>query len=387
MIDRKIFGLLLLVGLILIGCSTKDYFGELSEKEILQFNLEGQTGNTIFKNDTLINITVSEEVYLLNLSNLSATNIKVSDYATVSPTVGEKQDFSKPVAYTVTAEDGSKKTYYVIVQQRGGTGEIQLPNSSFENWHDAEFGTTQYIDIGVDKDTKTWATGNQGAAFAIGLGAEAELPSQPYERSQDEIAAKLTTQDMGALAAAFGGKGIAAGNLFTGRFEIGNVTNAHPVFGTPYTETPIAFKIDYKYSPAEGLLNGKRRPVEGKDAADMYVILEKREGNKAIRLGSGWLRVTEAQEEWTTEVIDIKYAKNGQAPEEVSEHARYVLKYGHDGDTSVSDPGLMPEATWGDISKDKPTHIIAVFSSSYLGDYFIGAPGSTLWVDNFELIY
>ena len=386
MINKNIIGFLFLIGLIITGCSTKDYFGELSEKEMLQFNLEGQTGNTIFKDDTLINITVPEEVYLFNLSSLSATHIKISDYATVSPTVGEKQDFSKPVAYTVTAEDGSKKTYYVIVQ-RGGSGEIQLPNSGFEFWHDAEFGTTRYIDIGVDKDNKTWATGNQGAAFAIGLGAEAELPSQPYERNNGKTAAKLSTQDMGALAATFGGKGIAAGNLFTGRFEIGTVTNAHPVFGTPYTETPVAFKIDYKYTPAEGLMNGKRQPIEGKDAADIYVILEKREGENAIRLGAGWLRVSETQEEWKTEEVDIKYARNNRAPEDVSEYAKYVLKYGHDGDTSVSDPGLMPEATWGDITTDKPTHIIAVFSSSYLGDYFIGAPGSTLLVDNFELIY
>lgn len=384
--NNNIISFLFLIGLIITGCSTRDYFGQLSEKEILQFNLEGQTGNTIFKDDSLINITVPEEVYLFNLSSLSATHIKVSDYATVSPSVGEKQDFSEPVLYTVTAEDGSKKVYYVIVQP-GGKGEIQLPNNSFEFWHDAEYGTTKYIDIGVDKDSKTWATGNQGAAFAIGLGANAELPSQPYERSNGETAAKLTTQDMGALAASFGGKGVAAGNMFAGRFEIGTVTNAHPVFGIPYTQTPIAFKIDYKYTPTEGLKNGKRESIEGEDAADMYVILEKRDGENVKRLGAGWLRVGEAQEEWKTQQVDIKYARNGQTPADVSEYAKYVLKYGHDGDTSVSDPGLMPEATWGDIKTDKPTHIIVVFSSSYLGDYFIGAPGSKLLVDNFELIY
>lgn len=183
------------------------------------------------------------------------------------------------------------------------------------------------------------------------------------------------------------GKGIAAGNIFTGSFDIGNTVNARPVFGIPYTQMPKAFRIDYKYAPAEGLMDGKRKPIDGEDAADMYVILEKREGENVKRLGAGWLRVSEKQEEWKTQQVDIKYARNGQAPEDVSENAKYVLKYGHDGDTSVSDPGLMPEATWGDVSKDKPTHIIAVFSSSYLGDYFIGAPGSTLWVDNFELIY
>jgi ferredoxin len=41
----------------------------------------------------------------------------------------------------------------------------------------------------------------------------------------------------------------------------------------------------------------------------------------------------------------------------------------------------------GDISKEDPTHILVTFTSSYQGDYFIGAPGSKLLVDNFKLIY
>ena len=383
--NKKIIGFLFLIGLIITGCSTRDYFGQLSDKEILLFQLEGQTGATKIDGETIY-VKVTDDIYLTSLSSLSASNIKVSDYATFSPAIGEKQDFTKPVLYTVTAEDGSQKIYSVIVQ-RGGSSQVQLPNSSFEFWHNAEYGETRYIDIGVDKDNKTWATGNQGAAFAIALGSQAVLPSLPYDRDNGETAAMLETQNMGGLAADFGGKGIAAGNLFAGRFEIGTVTNAHPVFGTPYTQTPTAFKVDYKYTPAEGLIDGKLNPVDGDDAMDMYLILEKREGDKVKRLGVGWYRSAETQEEWKTEEVAIKYASNGFAPEGIEEYAKHVLKYGHDGDTSASDPNQMPEATWGDIATDKPTHILVVFTSSYLGDYFIGAPGSKLIVDNFELIY
>lgn len=191
---------------------------------------------------------------------------------------------------------------------------------------------------------------------------------------------------MGALAAAFGGKGVAAGNLFAGVFDIGTVTNAHPVFGIPYTQLPTAFQVDYKYSPAQGLLDGKLNAIEGEDAMDMYLILEKRDGDKVKRLGVGWFRSGKAQEEWKTQEVEIKYAQ-GQAPEGIEEHAKHVLKYGHDGDPSVNDPTKMPEATWGNIATDKPTHILVVFTSSYQGDYFIGAPGSKLTVDNFKLIY
>lgn len=382
--SKKIIGFLLVVGIMVAGCSTRDHFGKLSDKEILLFQLEGQTGSTQMKGDTIY-VKVSDEIYLASLTSLSASSIKVSDYAIVSPTVGEKQNFSKPVAYTVQAEDGSTKVYYVVVL-RGGSSKAQIPNSSFDQWHDAAFGETRYINIGANPDDKSWGTGNQGAAFAIGLGSKAILPSQPLETAPNKFAAQLITQNMGALAAAFGGKGVAAGNLFAGIFEIGNVTNARPVFGIPHTEMPQAFKVDYKYTPAEGLIDGKLKPVEGKDKMDMYLILEKRSGDEVERLGVGWFRSGEEQKDWKTQRVEIKYAQ-GKAPEGVEEHAKYVLKYGHDGNPNATSPAMMPEATWGDVTKDKPTHILVVFTSSHQGDYFIGAPDSKLIVDNFELIY
>lgn len=385
--NKKIIGFLFLIGLIITSCSTRDYFGKLAEKEILIFQIEGQMGSTQIKDDSIY-VTIPDDVYLIKLSRLSASTIKISDYATVSPTVGEEKDFSEPVDYTVTAEDGSTRVYCVIVQ-RGGSGNMQIPNSNFDSWYEDETGTTKYIDIGIDKDNKVWGTGNEGAAFAMGLGQVSDVPSKPYKISEGNYAAELTTTNMGSLASsALGGyKGVAAGNIFTGKFERGNLINARPVFGIPYTQTPIAFKVDFKYMPAEGLMNGRLNPVEGEDAMDMYLILEKREGDDVKRLGVGWYRSKETQEEWKTQEVDIKYATNGQAPEGVEEHAKYVLKYGHDGDISATDPNQMPKVTWGDITIDKPTHMFVVFTSSYMGDYFIGAPGSKLLVDNFELIY
>lgn len=382
--NKKTIGFLFLIGVIIAGCSTRNYFGELSDKEILLFQMEGQTGSTQMKGDTIY-VKVADDVYLTSLTSLSASNIKVSDYASFTPAIGEKKDFTNPVEYIVQAEDGSTKTYYVVVL-RGASSQSQLPNSSFDFWHDATYGDTEYIDIGANIDDQTWATGNQGAAFAIAIGANANLPTLPFETAPNKFAAELVTQNMGALAAAFGGKGVAAGNLFAGVFDIGTVTNAHPVFGIPYTQLPTAFQVDYKYSPAQGLLDGKLNAIEGEDAMDMYLILEKRDGDKVKRLGVGWFRSGEAQEEWKTQEVEIKYAQ-GQAPEGIEEYAMQVLKYGHDGNPTETNPTKMPEATWGNIATDKPTHILVVFTSSYQGDYFIGAPGSKLIVDNFELIY
>lgn len=381
---KKTVGFLLLTGIILGGCSTDDEFGESSEKTILEFQLEKQLGTTRFKDDSIF-VKVPDEVYVLNLTDLSASSIKVSDYATVSPKVGEKQDFTNPVPYTVQAEDGSKRVYYVVVLRADGS-ELQLSNSSFDFWYEATYGDTKYIEIGENAEDKMWATGNQGAAFAIALGAAADLPSLPYETAPGKNAAELTTQNMGALAAAFGGKGIAAGSVFVGEFVIGNVTNAHPLMGIPYTLMPKGFQVDYTYNPGEGLVNGILELVEGSDALDMYVILEKRDGNQVKRLGVGWFRSSDAQTDWKTIEVDIKYAR-GAAPEGVKDYEKHVLKYGVDGNPEITDPALMPEVTWGDIANETPTHILVTLTSSYQGDYFIGAPGSKLLVDDFKLIY
>ena len=163
--NKKIIGFLFLIGVIIAGCSTRDYFGELSNKEILLFQIEGQYGSTQMSGDTIY-VKIADDLYLTSLSKLSASNIKVSDFATVSPSVGEKQDFSKPVVYTVQAEDGSTKEYYVIVL-RGGTIQSQIPNSSFDLWYTVPYSNDGYEEIGENEGDKTWGTGNQGAIIAL----------------------------------------------------------------------------------------------------------------------------------------------------------------------------------------------------------------------------
>lgn len=383
---RNVVGFLFIVGALLAGCSSDDHFDASSEKKILKFQLQGQIGSTIFTSDTIL-VSVSDDVYLVGLSDLSASVIEVSNYAVVTPKVGEKQDFSKPVVYTVTAEDGSTKAYYVKVQ-RGGTSKVQLHNSSFDMWHDATYSNQKFKEIGENAQDETWSTGNKGVASAIAFGAKVTYPSVPYERAPGKFAAELVTQNMGPLAAGtFGGnKGVGAGNIFVGEFDASNIINAHPNFGLPYTETPTAFQVEYQYTPGKEMLDGKLNPVEGKDALDMFVILEKREEDIVKRIGVGWFRSGETQTDWKTKTVNIKYAQ-GTAPEGLEEYQTKVLKYGFDGDIKVTDPAQMPETAWGDVRKEKPTHIVVVFTSSYQGDYFIGAPGSKLLVDNFELIY
>ena len=64
--NKKIIGFLFLIGVIIARCSTKDYFGELSDKEILLFQIEGQTGSTQMKGDTIY-VRVADDVFLTSL--------------------------------------------------------------------------------------------------------------------------------------------------------------------------------------------------------------------------------------------------------------------------------------------------------------------------------
>lgn len=81
-----------------------------SDKEITTFSINGTSGNIDNKNHTVeVTLAAGTDVKKLEPS------ITVSRNATVSPASGVAQDFTNPVTYTVTAEDGSTQDYTVTV--------------------------------------------------------------------------------------------------------------------------------------------------------------------------------------------------------------------------------------------------------------------------------
>jgi len=103
--------------LILITACTKES-SESSEKKILSFQFQSLSpvvSGVINEDAKTITATVPDEI---NKESLVPT-IVVSKNATVNPASGVAQNFSNPVNYTVTAEDGSSVVYTVTVL--GGT--------------------------------------------------------------------------------------------------------------------------------------------------------------------------------------------------------------------------------------------------------------------------
>ena len=83
---------------------------ESSDKEIIFFEISNIKG-IINADAKTVHLNLSNSV---DITSLSPT-VLVSQKATVSPASGVVQDFTNPVIYTVTAEDGSTATYTVSV--------------------------------------------------------------------------------------------------------------------------------------------------------------------------------------------------------------------------------------------------------------------------------
>jgi hypothetical protein len=87
--------------------------------------------------------------------------ITVSEKAAVSPASGAAQDFSSPVTYTVTAEDGTTSQYTVTVQVKGRAPiEITLPYEEIDlsAQEEGELSRTQRdtLEITVDGEPVRW---------------------------------------------------------------------------------------------------------------------------------------------------------------------------------------------------------------------------------------
>ena len=339
--------------ILLVSCVGDDHFGESQWNEIKAFSVPGQSGQTVIsKSDSTVTLSISNGV---DRTELVPSVFEISNFASVSPGKTVARDFTDPVEYVVRAENGRERTWTVTIDEIGENP--QLSNSAFDLWYETSAGVINriyYDEPGKSEDNTIWATANYGLT---NYGFEPN--TTPYDRGSDNFAVHMETVTAPIV-------GLAAGTVYTGIFEL-NITNpsASAKFGAPFTSRPTGFRVNYVYVPETTNL------VEvDYDECDIYVLLEKREGDAVERIATGWFRDGAATDTdtWTPLEVDLKY-----------------------GPLSVSDPeyeyaNIKDGETWGDPD-DTPTHISVIFSSSALGDEYKGGIGSVLVVDDFELIY
>lgn len=348
---RLLFPVLLFI-LANTACVREHYFGRSALKQIRYFSVQNQSGVTqIIEDSLLIRTTVSANT---NLSQLRPDSVQLSSYARIEPGINVIRDFSKPITYTVFAEDGSSVVYTIIVTKEAANP--QLENSDFDDWYTP--AGKNYQEPGLNSNT-IWASGNAGVVTLSTANVT------PVAVSGTDNAVQLLTKDLGTLGQLVGQR-MAAGSIFTGKFEldIANPLNSTK-FGIPFTAKPTGFSVSYTYQPGTPYRNGKGAVLNKVDSCDIYLILENKEGPEPKRIATGWFRSGEVVSSFTSINIPLVY---GSLPANAPAYSKPAN-------------GLYGSST------NKITHISFVAASSSSGALFEGGVNSTLQLNNLQLNY
>lgn len=283
--------------------------------------------------------------------------IKTEDATYIDYVAGTPLTFQSPADnekhITLKAKNGDEKTWNIQIVP-------SIENSDFESWINENTSSVN-IDPTPGKGLG-WATANN--PFVQG--------TRPTNNNNGK-AAQMTTeiQDLSGLGI---GQLITAGTIFTGYFKMNisslNDPAAMTYFGIPFIISPSSISVDAKYIPGNQLQQSKKdggkyklENLAGTDEGRIWVKLLHWNGTGALEfhdkpvsglteLGMGELILdgkNPLYREWKNYTLPIKYSP-----------AHSLLS---------------------------PTHIAIVMTSSKQGEYFIGAKGSTLTIDNLKINY
>ena len=253
-----------------------------------------------------------------------------------------------------TASEIGFKTY---------ASEGTVYNLSFDDW--TKVGKAWYA-TNNSNDVQTglvWDSANEGTSDILG---QSLVPTTPEETLV--IEGKAARMESGELLSNF-----AAGNIYTGDFGSATISpvGAKLKWGTPFSSRPLALRGWYRYEP-----------VSINRTSNSYSYLSGQ---------TDFCQIQIFLTDWT-EQFEISTGDN-----------RFV-------DTSMDNPSII--AYGGIISQDnttdnegntngyvqftiplqyrnlnQPTYIVISGAASRYGDYFTGGLGSTLYLDELELIY
>lgn len=379
--DMKFHRLLLLAALcpMLSSCFKDEPANAECDIEVAWVHAEEPEKMFYNLTDTLVKVLYTDNLITFNVrssADLSALapQFIITPNATIEPASGSVQDFSHgPVTYKVTSEDRQwSREYYVsfnIVTRtetdtlRFDFEDYQVNSSYYYTWNDSRF---------------RWSTGNPGYLLC-GMATEyadgqystnpEKFPSVALPDGYKGSGVKLTTLSTGAWGAMKGMR-IAAGNLFIGTFDATQaMTDARKAtnFGAPFDRRPTKLRGHYKFAPGNDYqdADGNIKPGEA-DIADIYAVFYRNhdENGNAIMLDGDNVKSSPY-------IIGMAQVTGIQATDEWTEFEA-EFEFNEEIDQTLLD--------------NRGYNIAIVFSSSVNGAYFEGAIGSTLMVDEVELI-
>ncbi|MCD8312541.1 MAG: PCMD domain-containing protein [Bacteroidales bacterium] len=228
-----------------------------------------------------------------------------------------------------------------------------VPNLNFDSW----CTVSGYDSPNESSDNIIWDTANGGTSI---------MSVYPTTKETDHVVSNSAVRMESKVASLLFISKFAAGNIYTGQFGSISVSSMSATldWGYEFSSRPLALKGWYDYSPAT--VDHSQSPY-----SDMA-------GSPDI--GQIQIFLTDWDEPFTV---------NSGNEQFVDFTADYIIARGQlllteDSGGSYTEFTLPLE--YYDTTKT-PTYIVITCSASAYGDYFTGGTGSTLYVDEFSLVY
>lgn len=237
---------------------------------------------------------------------------------------------------------------------------IALENGSLDNWSMGALSGSgnEYYIPNADGNT-FWGTGNSATAIYK------TNVTYPTDDAYAGKAAVLASQS------ALGVK-MAAGNLFAGDFQQDPESFLDGLlhFGRPFTSFPTGLRFHYKYTPAvmktvggiTKLPSNLESLVGQPDSCHIYIALSDKSEQYVVRTDPN-----------NRQLFDKNDAN--------------IIAYGEFVSSDVVTSYKQIDIPLTYRSYRTPKYLIIVCSASKYGDYYLAGDGSTLYLDELELIY
>lgn len=337
--------------------------------------------------DTLVNVQSDQDKIEFTMRPFAilsrqAPEFRLTPGATIQPESGSVHDFSKgPVTYVVTSEDKQWTRTYQVSIKKGQTAMSNEFEFEFENAY-LNKGYYNWKENWNGEELDIWATGNPGFKISNSSAKPEEYPTTMIEEGYQGKGVKLTTQRTSKLADMVK-KPIAAGNLFIGQFDATDALRdamKATKFGRPFSFSSKPLKLEgwYKYQAGEKFTDKEMKELDRKDYGTIYAVLYENideKGNQVVLYGDN---VQSSKQIVALALVGETHDDNGKvAIENTPEWHHFSVDFDYQSYGKTIDPLKLKNGGYS---------LAIVCSSSSDGANFLGAVGSTLWVDSFKLI-
>ena len=285
---------------------------------------------------------------------------------------GITRNFSSPQTYTVHSQDGHWHKDYTVA--------FNYPHA-IDSLHFEEFNleSTGRYQVWYEKDPNDalnprrdyWASGNAGFAFTGMAKSPTDYPTASSPDGLKGACVKLVTRSTGSFGSMIN-KPIAAGNIFIGTFNA-EIAVRQPLQATEFglqlvSGKPVAVEGHYKYTPGEVYTDKDNKVCpELRDTAAIYAVVFEVDPDHFEPLDGSNVKTS-------PRVVMLAELDN---PGEPTEWTHFSMPF-----------RLMPGKAFSEERMLRDGYAITVVaSSSKEGDFFAGAVGSTLYIDEFFIVW